>query len=260
MKKWIQLSARDKLLNLGAVLLVVAIIVYWQVGAGKGWFNVILMSSPEKVLNSFLNLCRTGSIWKHVSVSFQRVMIGFATGAGAGIAMGFLLAALPSVKKLLNVLLGLIRPIPSMALFPIFILWFGIGETFKIVVIAFVSFWPTFLNTEEGVRQADRKLLELARVLRKGKAEQIFTIILPSTLPYIFAGLRLAISRAWGGVVVAEMLAASSGIGFLIEYSRNMSQTATMFVGVIVIAIIGYILDLLLKAVQTRSCYWHSEV
>ena len=147
-----------------------------------------------------------------------------------------------------------------MALFPIFIMWFGIGETSKIVVIAYVAFWPTFLNTEEGVLQADKKLLELAEVLQKSSLNKIMTIILPSTLPYLFAGLRLSISRAWGGVVVAEMLAASAGIGFLIEYSRNMSQSASMFAGVIVIAVIGYAIDRIIKLLHDKVCYWHTEV
>lgn len=258
MKKWKQLTGTDRILYALSVLLVAAILWYWQTGTDNGTLNKVLLSSPENVLKSFTQLWEKGSLQKHILVSFQRVMTGFLFGAGAGIILGFILAAVPALKKLLSFLLGLIRPIPSMALFPLFILWFGIGETSKIIVIAFVSFWPTFLNTEEGVQQADKKLLELATVLQKGTVAKILTVILPSTVPYIFAGLRLAISRAWGGVVVAEMLAASSGIGFLIEYSRNMSQTASMFVGVLMIAIIGFILDLILKIIESRICYWHT--
>lgn len=260
MKKWKQLSTFDKIIYAFSVLIVVAFVAYWQIGSDKGWFNSVLLSSPKKVFDSFVLLIQKGSLQKHILVSFRRVMIGYAFGAGTGTVLGFILAASPFLKKLAAFTLGLLRPIPSMALFPIFILWFGIGETSKIIVIAFVAFWPTFLNTEEGVLQADRKLLELADVLQKNTLTKILTIILPTTLPYIFAGLRLSISRAWGGVVVAEMLAASAGIGFLIEYSRNMSQAASMFVGVITIALIGFIIDLSIKFLHDKVVYWHSEV
>ena len=260
MKKLKQLSLKDKILYFLSFVLVVAFVAYWQIGADNNWFNSVLLSSPQKVLDSFLTLLKTGSLQRHIVISFKRVMIGYAFGAGSGILLGFLLSALPPLKKLSSFALGLIRPIPSMALFPLFILWFGIGETSKIVVIAFVAFWPTFLNTEEGVLQTDKKLIELADVLQKNTFKKITTIILPSTVPYIFAGLRLSISRAWGGVVVAEMLAASAGIGFLIEYSRNMSQTASMFVGVITIALIGFVIDLIITILHDKVCYWNTEV
>lgn len=252
-------NTAEKLLKAGSVLLVVALLLLWEACSRAGILNSTVMPSPRKILSSIINLWKSGAMQKHILVSFKRVMTGYAAGAGLGILLGFVLSAIPVLKDLTGFLLGLIRPIPPMALFPLFILWMGIGETSKIVVIAFVSFWPTFLNTEEGVRQADRKLLELAQVLKKSRFERIRTIIFPSTLPYMFAGLRLSISRAWGGVVVAEMLAASAGIGFLIEYSREMSMTANMMAGVIVIAVIGYLIDWLLKILHNNVCYWHQE-
>jgi len=260
MKKWQQYSIKYKVLSVCSVLLVILIIAYWQIGAERGWFNTILLSSPSDIIRSFKALWGSGALQKHILVSFKRVMIGYVSGAALGIIVGFMLSTMHSLDRLLSFLMGIIRPIPALALFPLFILWFGIGEASKIVVIAFMSFWPTFLNTEEGVRQADKNLLELADALQKSRLTKMSTVLLPSTLPYIFAGLRLAISRAWGGVVVAEMLAASSGIGFLIEYSRDMSQTASMFVGVITIAIIGCTVDILLRVLQNKICYWHEEV
>jgi sulfonate transport system permease protein len=249
----------ESLLKAGSVLLVLILILLWEAFSRAGILNPVVMPSPGKILSAVKNLWKSGALQKHILVSFKRVMTGYVAGAGLGILLGFVLSAIPVLKELTGFLLGLIRPIPPMALFPLFILWMGIGETSKIVVIAFVSFWPTFLNTEEGVRQADRKLLELAQVLKKTRFERIRTIIFPGTLPYMFAGLRLSISRAWGGVVVAEMLAASAGIGFLIEYSREMSMTANMMAGVIVIAVIGYLIDWFLKILHNKLCYWHQE-
>lgn len=248
-----------KLLKIGSVLLVLGLFLLWEACSRAGILNPVVMPSPREIFSSISSLWKSGALQKHILISFKRVMIGYVTGAGLGIVLGFVLSAIPALKELTGFLLGLIRPVPPMALFPLFILWMGIGETSKIVVIAFVSFWPTFLNTEEGVRQADRKLLELAQVLKKSRVERIRTIIFPATLPYMFAGLRLSISRAWGGVVVAEMLAASAGIGFLIEYSREMSMTANMMAGVIVIAVIAYLIDWLLKVLHNKVCYWHQE-
>ncbi len=253
------LTPKNRIWYILSVLIVVAVFVYWEVASSQGWVNKILLSSPSKIVSSFGTLIKNGSLQKHIWVSFQRVMTGFAIGSALGIMAGFLLSSSKKLSILTGFALGLIRPIPSMALFPLFILWFGIGEASKIVVIAFVSFWPTFLNTEEGVRQTDPKLMELAAVLKKDRITRIRTIILPSTIPYIFAGLRLSISRAWGGVVIAEMLAASAGVGFMIQYARDMSQTPVMFVGVIVIAIIGYIIDLLLEILYDKVCYWKKD-
>ncbi|MDO4324264.1 MAG: ABC transporter permease [Lachnospiraceae bacterium] len=245
------------LLKVLSVVLLVVLIVLWQWAAEKGLINMIILPAPSRVYAAFIRMVQDGSLLKHIRISFHRVMVGYVLGAAAGVILGFILGAFRSLEILTSCILGLFRPIPPLALIPMLILWLGIGENSKIAVIALVAFWPTFVNTQEGIHQADNKLLELATVLKKSRFEKICTIILPSALPYVFAGLRLSISRAWGGVVVAEMLAASAGVGFLIQYSRELSKPDMMLVGVITIAVIGYLIDTLLKLLHKRICYWH---
>lgn len=249
-----------KLYTVLSILIIVLLIILWQVSANRGRINTVIFPSPKEILEALIYQVKSGALWRHITASFRRVMIGYLIGSVLGIALGFMLYTFPRFSALMELPLGFVRPIPSMALFPIFILWLGIGESSKIALIAFVSFWPVLLNTEEGVRQTDANLVELTEVLEKNRLERILTIIIPSTAPYIFSGLRMGISRAWGGVVVAEMLAASSGVGFLIEYSREMSQSHVVFMGVIVIAVIGLLIDILLRKLQQKICYWHKGI
>ena len=256
--KWVKRDNKTTALYTLSVVILILLLLLWQWAAENGKVNVIIMPAPSRILDAFVRMIQDGSLLKHITKSFRRVMIGYVLGITTGVLMGFLLGTFQSLEILSSCILGLIRPIPPLALIPMLILWLGIGEDSKIAVIALVAFWPTFINTQEGIHQTDKKLLELATVLKKNRLQKIVTIVLPSAVPYIFAGLRLSISRAWGGVVVAEMLAASAGVGFLIQYSREMSKPDMLLVGVITIAVIGFIIDSLLKGLHKKICYWNT--
>jgi len=249
-----------RIIHISSIIFVGILLIMWEYAVYSKKLSAVLLPPPSEIFEVLKRQFILGTLLRHIKASFTRVMLGYFFGSLSGIVLGFVLYAFPKLSAFVQFPLGLIRPIPSMALFPIFILWLGIGEISKIVVIAFVAFWPVFLNTEEGVRQTDKNLVELSQVLKKKRIKKITSIIIPSSIPYIFSGLRLGISRAWGGVVVAEMLAASSGIGFLIEYSREMSQSAVMFMSVIVIAVIGFGIDVILKFSQKKICFWSKEL
>jgi sulfonate transport system permease protein len=139
---------------------------------------------------------------------------------------------------------------------PLFILWFGIGEKSKVLVIALGTLWPILLNTENGIRGTDMKLLEVAKILKKNKFSVLCQIILPSMIPALVTGVRLGLSNAWRGVVSAEMLGASRGIGYMISYAREMSRPALMFVGLLIIGIVGILIDILLFRFQQKLVRW----
>jgi sulfonate transport system permease protein len=170
--------------------------------------------------------------------------------------MGLAMGLSPLLASALEPFVQFLRPLPKIALVPLAILWLGIGEKSKVAVITIGAFWPVLLNTMQGIKSADEKLLELGRAFGKDKRTILFKLILPSAFPSIFTGLRLAIGNAWNCVVTAEMIASSVGLGFLISYGRELSRPETLFVGIISIGIVGFIVDTLVIRLQRRVVYW----
>ena len=248
--------------NLGLRLLswaiLVALFFLWQWACVSGRVNTTILPAPTKIWTRFLDMLKDGSLKKYMLVSLSRVMKGYLIGGGAGLILGLLLGLYRKLETVMNLYIGLLRPIPAIAWIPMLILTFGIGETSKVAVIAIGSFWPLLLNTIEGIKGTDKALLELGDVLEKDKKTKIFKIMLPSAIPSIFTGARLGISRAWSCVVTAEMIAASAGVGYLIQYARELSQPALMLVGVASIGFVGLIIDYLMMKLQDKLLYWNN--
>jgi sulfonate transport system permease protein len=194
-----------------------------------------------------------GKLQEGLKISFGRVLSGFGVGVALGILIGFLMGLVPCIQKLLASIVSLLRPMPLMALIPVFIIIFGIGETTNISVIAIGTFWPTLLNTITGIQSTDKKTLEMAKVYNVPLAKIIFEIILPSAATSIVTGIRLSAGVAWSSVVAAEMIGASSGIGYTIMYAREVARSVDLFTYVIVIGLIGFLIEKVLVAVQ-RKC------
>jgi sulfonate transport system permease protein len=162
------------------------------------------------------------------------------------------------IEKAFSLITGLLRPIPIVAWVPMLILWMGIDESSKITVIAIGSFWPTLLNVIHGIKSTDKKYLEVAEILEKNKFTVLTKVVFPSALPSIFTGLRVAIGIAWMSVIAAELIAAASGIGYLIMYAREISQPDVMLVGVLSIGITGLLIDVLIRKIEIRFLKWNS--
>ncbi|MBR1866852.1 MAG: ABC transporter permease [Lachnospiraceae bacterium] len=237
----------------------VIVFVLWWYCSGAGIVNPSILPSPQRVWAALVKQIEKGSLWVHISSSFVRVIKGYMIGTIAGLLLGTLAALSKTVGKLIEVPVGILRPIPAIALIPFFILWMGIGESSKVSVIVFGSFWPVLLNTIQGIQSTDKKLLEVGEILEKNRLIVLTQIVLPSALPAIFTGLRLGISSAWTCVVAAEMIAASSGIGFLISYSREMAQPATLLVGIATIGLFGLLIDVIFKRLNYTLIYWQRE-
>lgn len=227
---------------LGLVLPVV-IVFAWEVGARSGHINIHLLPAPSTLLDIFVGDIQSGKIWKNLSVSFLRVISGFVMGSCVGIVVGFFMGLVTPINKMLSPLTSLLRSIPVVALVPLFILLFGIGEASKRTIIAYASFWPVLLNTMGGIQNVDNKLCEVAYTYRISRGKTIFKIVLPSALPTILTGVRLGVSSSWMSVIAAEMFAASKGIGYLITISKENARVGAMFVYVLVIGVIGFLID-----------------
>lgn len=242
---------KEKIRNLVLVfILPILLLIFWQISANTGRINTHLIPSPSMIIGNFKEIIMNGRLWENLSVSFLRVVIGFLCGAALGLVIGFFMGLFKDVNLLFTLFVSILRPIPTIALIPVFILILGIGESSKYAIIAIGSFWSVLLNTINGVDSVDSKLLEVGYAYRIPKKDQIFRIILPSALPSILTGLRIGVSSAWISVIGAEMLAASRGIGYMITYARDNSQVSTMYAGVLTIGLVGLIIDRVLISVQ----------
>lgn len=239
-----------------AAIIPVIVLVYWKIASDTGIINTNILASPGAVCAAFKEMLDNGKLLNNIKVSAARVFYGYFIGAVLGLVIGTFVGLYKNVSRALVAVIGILRPIPPIALIPFFILWLGIGETSKITVIAIGSFWPVLLNTIQGIQEVDTKLLEVADVFGKNKFTIFFKIILPSAIPAIFTGLRLGISQSWTCVVTAEMIAASAGVGFMIQYARELAQPDILFLGIITIGIIGILIDLIMIVLQKKIVYW----
>ena len=234
------------------IALPAAIFILWEVSTTQGWVKTSVLPAPAGVLDSALTLLKKGILFSDITASLSRIGKGFLLGSVIGIIVGSLIGIFPAFDKFTKIFVAVFRPVPIISLIPIFILWLGIGEESKVAVIAIGTFWATLINTMDGIKNVDRKLIELAKILGKTKWETIRYIIIPYAFPAIFTGLRVAIMASIGYVITAEMIAASEGVGYRIMYARNMAQPGIMFVGIIEIGMFGLVIEMILLKLQKR--------
>lgn len=214
------------------------------------------LPSPLSVLSTAGELLTSGDLWKHVAASIGRVAVGFTIGAAIAIIAGTAVGLSRSAEQLFDPTLQALRNIPSLAWVPFLLLWLGIDEAPKITLIAIGAFFPVYLNLISGIRQADRKLVEVGYVFGLGNRELVRKIILPSSLPYLLAGLRIGLGQAWLFLVAAELIASTRGLGFMLIDGQNSARPDIMLVSIIVLALLGKISDSLLRIVERRALSW----
>lgn len=239
-----------------AVTLPLALLALWQGSFELGLIRPILLPPPSRVAAAFWTLTVSGELPRHIAVSLGRVLAGFALAAAAGLALGLAIGLSRRIDRATDLLLQLLKPIPPIAWIPLAILWFGIGEAAKVYIIFLGAFFPVLVNTVDGIRQTDPRHVELARILEVPRRRFILQVVLPGALPAIMTGLRVGVMVAWMCVVASELIAASSGIGYLIMDARQLSQTDVVLVGMITIGALGKLLDTLLKRVEGRLIRW----
>jgi NitT/TauT family transport system permease protein len=219
-------------------------------------FNPIFLPGPWLVLGSLAELAAKGQLWGHVAATLERVAIGFGTGAAAGVTLGLAAGALAPVRNVIEPLVELLRPIPPLAMLPMFIVWVGIGEPSKIGFITYATFFPIFLTTVTGVRQIDPLLLRAARSLG-ARGPALFTrVILPAALPDVLTGLRLGVALAFFVIVISEFIGAEQGLGFLINDGRNFFQVPQMLGAAVVLGLLGYAGNELVRWLERRLTRW----
>jgi sulfonate transport system permease protein len=238
------------------ISLSIAILVVWQALSQSGFINQLLLPSPLRIALTFLDLLKSGELLRHIWISILRVLAGFGIAAALGLGLGVSIGLSRTLDRVTDLIIQVVKPIPPIAWIPLAILWFGIGEQSKIYIIFLGAFFPIIINTIDGIRQTDHKFVEVARILAVPRLRFVRQVVLPGALPAIMTGLRVGLMVAWMCVVAAELIAASSGIGYLIMDARQLSQSDVVLVGMISIGVIGKVMDSLIKRLEQKLISW----
>ncbi|AIQ26105.1 ABC transporter permease [Paenibacillus sp. FSL E2-8871] len=242
----------------GAIIPVVTIVL-WQLAGSTGLISAQFLPTPLSIARAFTGLLVTGELTHHLGVSMGRAGVGFLIGGVLGLLFGVLTGLFRSVEYVLDPSVQVLRLVPHLAIAPLIILWFGFGEMSKVVIILTGSFFPLYINTFMGIRNVDNKLFEVSRVLGFSPYQRLRRLILPAALPGILLGLRLSLAVAWIGLVVAELIGSQSGIGFLINEAKQNSNTEVVFVGIIIFAIVGKLIDSLFRIIERKCLFWRDS-
>lgn len=238
------------------ILLVVGVIAFWEILDKNGRLNPVLLPAPGKIVSTFLNLVVKGTLWSNLSISVVRVLKGYAVSVASGLILGILIGLSEHLKRLTQLVIQIIKPIPPIAWIPLVILWFGIGESGKIFLIFLGGFFTIVINVMDGIRHTDVKFMEVSRVMETPFFKNIFLMVIPGAAPNIFTGLRTGLSSCWMCVVAAELVSSTTGLGYMIMNARQFGQTDIVIVGMLTIGIIGKIMDSLLLWVEKRVIRW----
>ncbi|OFI05956.1 putative aliphatic sulfonates transport permease protein SsuC [Clostridium acetireducens DSM 10703] len=224
---------------------IILIFVLWYLGGVYNWWSAYILPPPKVVVVSAYNLILSGVLFKHIYDSLVRILWGFFITLILAIPLGILFGINKKIYEYFEPILEFIRHTPPLALIPMLILWFGIGEKSKVIIIILASFFPVLLNTMEGVESCDNKLIEVGKIFNLSTIQVFFKIIIPSALPNILLGMKLGIGYSWRAIIGAEMVAASSGLGYLILDGQQLSRSDVVMVGILFIGFLGIITDAL---------------
>lgn len=237
---------------LGPFLLLLA----WSTGSAAGLIDPRVLPSPWATVTTAAGLIADGRLQANLAVSALRAADGFASGVAAGVVIALVSGLSRLGGYVLDGLVQIKRAIPVLALIPLLILWFGIGEFMKVTVIAVSVFLPVYIQTHTALRGIDVKHLELAETLRLSRWTFLRRVVLPGALPGLMTGLRFAVMGAWLALVVVEQLNATSGIGYMINLARTYAQTDVIVVGLVVYALLGLASDAAVRLVEARVLVW----
>ena len=233
------------------------LLIVWEVASRLGELPPYLLPAPSKVAGTAYRLAVSGSLLHDLGISLLRASIGFLLGGGVGFALGIAVGSSRVAEAVIDRPVQMVRAIPFLALLPLVIVWFGVGEGEKIFLVALGVVFPIYVNTTLGIRQVDPKLLELGRVRELSSWQMVRRIILPGALPSILTGVRYALATAWLALVVAETIGAESGIGFLAMDAREFLRTDVIVLTILIYAAIGVGADAVARALERRLLAWH---
>ena len=238
-------------------LMPIAVLLLWQVGSDLGVIEANILPAPRAVAEAGWQLARSGELWTSIEVSAWRALAGFAIGGGIGFALGMMNGLSSLSETLTDSTLQMVRNIPHLALIPLVILWFGIDEEAKVFLVALGVFFPIYVNTLHGVRSVDPHLLEMARAYGMKPNAVFRRVVLPGALPSIFVGLRYGLGIMWLTLIVAETIAATSGIGYMAMNAREFMQVDVVVFAILLYAALGKLADSAARLLERTALAWN---
>jgi sulfonate transport system permease protein len=235
----------------------VILTVLWEIGARSGVISSRILPAPSAVALAFWVSLQSGELLHHTLISTRRALYGLLIGGGLGFVLGVVNGALPLAEKLTDSSLQMLRNVPHLAIIPLVILWFGIDESAKIFLVAIGVAFPIYLNTFHGIRMVDRGLIEMGRIYGLSPLALYTRVILPGALPSILVGLRYALGIMWLTLIVAETIAANSGIGYVTMNAREFLQTDVLVLGILLYALLGKLADVAARGLERQLLAWH---
>ncbi|MDR3264693.1 MAG: ABC transporter permease [Synergistaceae bacterium] len=257
-------SFRKTMSDLGNLFLrgvgLLLFLLLWEAAPRMGWVASTYLSPPSAVFRAIGLLALRGELAKHFFVSLQRILLGLLISVGVGISFGLFIGYFKSIERYLDLLFQAFRQMSAFALFPVFILLFGLGELSKTIIIFWASLWPVLLNTASGVRNVDRVLIQSAKSMGASRTFIFRRIVLPAAAPEIFTGIRLGASYCVMAVVAAEMIGANAGLGYLVLYSQETFNIPEMYGGIVSLAILGLGLNFALYSIERFFTSWKQDI
>lgn len=235
----------------------VGLIGVWQIGSQVGLLPTRILPAPTQIVEAAIRLSVSGELFYNVGISLYRALIGFLIGGTIGLTLGVLNGLSRSAEQLLDSSLQMIRNIPHLALIPLVILWFGIGDSARIFLVSLGVFFPIYINTFAGIRSIDPNLLEMGRVYGLSRRELFWQIVLPGGLSNMLVGLRYALGLMWLTLIVAETIAANSGIGYMAMNAREFMQTDVVVLSILLYALLGKLADSIVRLLERLWLPWH---
>ena len=246
-----------------SVVSIAVLAVLWVLSSRYEWVSPIFWPAPGAVWDQLVTIASKGyrnfTLWEHIGWSLYRILMGFGLGCLIGIPLGFAMGLSRVMRGMFDPVVEFFRPIPPLAFIPLVIIWSGIGERSKILLLFLAALWIMAIAARSGVSNVNLSKIHAAYTLGVSRTQLLFRVILPNALPEIFTGMRVAMGVCWGTVVAAELVAAESGVGFMIMVASTFLSTDIVVMGVIVIGTVGYGIDILMRKLEARLIPWKGK-
>jgi ABC-type nitrate/sulfonate/bicarbonate transport system permease component len=252
-------TTRIRFPDFGSLVVLLGVLGIWEITAWSGLVSPVFLPPIEKAAAALVELAGDGTLLRAILGTTFRMLLGFTFATLVGCGLGILIGLSPRVRAYIEPSLEFLRPLPASAIIPVAILMLGLTKTMIIFVIAFGSLWPTLLATIQGIKSVEPRLFEMAETMELSQHDVIRTIVLPSALPDIFAGLRLGLTVSLILAVVTEMMSAEPGLGSIILHAARSFNSSDLFAGVIVLGALGFTINAVMEQVQNRLMRWQMD-